>query len=53
MFSTVSGTGNTSAASIGLCLDEINTAGAVERGDYLLLTAFGGGLTWAALLIKW
>lgn len=45
--------GNTSAASIGLCLDEINSAGAVQRGDYLLLTAFGGGLTWAALLLKW
>ena len=45
--------GNTSAASIGLCLDEIESSGAVERGDYLLLTSFGGGLTWAALLIKW
>lgn len=45
--------GNTSAASIGLCLDEINSSGAVEHGDYLLLTAFGGGLTWASLLIKW
>ncbi|MBR2723732.1 MAG: 3-oxoacyl-ACP synthase, partial [Lentisphaeria bacterium] len=53
LFVNVHNYGNTSAASIGLCLDEINSAGAVERGDYLLLTAFGGGLTWAALLIKW
>ena len=53
VYRNVSRYGNTSAASIGLCLDEINSAGAVERGDYLLLTAFGGGLTWASLLIKW
>lgn len=53
VYRNVSRYGNTSAASIGLCLDEINSAGAVEKGDYLLLTAFGGGLTWASLLIKW
>ncbi len=53
VYRNVSRYGNTSAASIGLCLDEINSNGAVERGDYLLLTAFGGGLTWASLLIKW
>ncbi len=45
--------GNTSAASIGLCLDEIVRAGKIERGDYVLLTAFGGGLTWGAMLIKY
>jgi 3-oxoacyl-[acyl-carrier-protein] synthase-3 len=45
--------GNTSAASIGLCLDEIVKGGLAEKGDYLLLTAFGGGLTWGAMLIKW
>jgi 3-oxoacyl-[acyl-carrier-protein] synthase-3 len=45
--------GNTSAASIGLCLDEIAKGGKAEKGDYLLLTAFGGGLTWGAMLIKW
>lgn len=45
--------GNTSAASIGLCLDEMMRSGAVQRGDYILLTAFGGGLTWGATLLKW
>ncbi len=45
--------GNTSAASIGLCLDEIAKGGKAKKGDYLLLTAFGGGLTWGAMLIKW
>lgn len=45
--------GNTSAASIGLALDEIVRNGEVEDGEYLLLTAFGAGLTWGALLIRW
>jgi len=45
--------GNTSAASIPLALDELVRSGQVERGDLLLLTAFGGGLTWGAMLIKY
>lgn len=45
--------GNTSSASIGICLDELNRAGKLKRGDYILLTAFGGGLTWGAQLIRW
>jgi 3-oxoacyl-[acyl-carrier-protein] synthase-3 len=45
--------GNTSAASIGIALDEIARGGLVERGDLLLLTAFGAGLTWGATLIRW
>ena len=45
--------GNTSSASIGICLDELNRAGKLKRGDYVLLTAFGGGLTWGTQLIRW
>ena len=45
--------GNTSAASIGICLDELNRAGKLQTGDYILTTAFGGGLTWGAMLIRW
>jgi 3-oxoacyl-[acyl-carrier-protein] synthase-3 len=45
--------GNTSAASIPIALDEAYAAGKVEDGDYILLEAFGGGLTWASALIKW
>lgn len=45
--------GNTSAASIPIALDEAATSGTFERGDYILLEAFGGGLTWASALIKW
>ncbi len=45
--------GNTSAASIGICLAELAQNGQLEKGDYVLLTAFGGGLTWGAVLIRW
>ncbi len=45
--------GNTSAASIPIALDEALTTGRVKEGDYILLEAFGGGLTWASALIKW
>jgi 3-oxoacyl-[acyl-carrier-protein] synthase-3 len=45
--------GNTSAASIPIALDEAVRAGRIKDGDYILLEAFGGGLTWASALIKW
>ncbi len=45
--------GNTSAASIPIALDESVVSGKVKAGDYILLEAFGGGLTWASALIKW
>jgi len=45
--------GNTSSASIPLALREAVDRGAVKRGDLLLFGAFGGGLTWAATLVKW
>lgn len=40
--------GNSSAGSVGLCLDEVWTAGKVPAGKPLVLVAFGGGLTWAS-----
>jgi 3-oxoacyl-[acyl-carrier-protein] synthase III len=45
--------GNTSAASIPIALDEAIQTGRIQDGDYILLEAFGGGLTWASALIKW
>lgn len=45
--------GNTSAASIPIALDEAAKAGRIKEGDYILLEAFGGGLTWGSALIKW
>ncbi|MBE6403540.1 MAG: ketoacyl-ACP synthase III [Lentisphaerae bacterium] len=53
VFMNIGKYGNTSAASIGICIDEMMRSGQVEKGDYVLLTAFGGGLTWGAILIKW
>ncbi len=45
--------GNTSAASIGICLDELVRSGQIQKGDYVLLTAFGAGMTWASSLLRW
>jgi len=43
--------GNTSAASIPLCLDEFKDR--LKKGDKLILTAFGAGFTWGALYVIW
>ena len=43
--------GNTSAASIPLCLDEFEHK--FKKGDKLILTAFGAGFTWGALYLVW
>lgn len=45
--------GNTSAASIGIALDEAFRQGRIRSGDLVLLVAFGAGLTWGSTLIKW
>ena len=45
--------GNTSGATIPIALDELVRKDMIEKGDYLLLVAFGGGLTWGANLIRW
>ncbi len=50
---TVDQHGNTSAASIPLALDAAVRDGRIKRGQTLLLEALGGGLTWAAALIKY
>ncbi len=45
--------GNTSSASIPIALDEAVRSGRVKQGDYILLEAFGSGLTWGSSLIRW
>ncbi len=45
--------GNTSSASIPILLDELNRNQLLERGDRIILSGFGGGLTWGAVLIEW
>lgn len=53
MFVNIENYGNTSAASIGICLDTLNRNGQLHRGDLVLMTSFGAGLTWATTLIRW
>lgn len=45
--------GNTSSASIPIALNELNEKGLIERGDKILLTGFGGGMTWGTMLVSW
>lgn len=45
--------GNLSAASIPVALDEAVRVGRVQRGDKILLIAFGGGFTWGAMVLEW
>ena len=45
--------GNTSSASIPILLDELNRNHLLDRGDKIILSGFGGGLTWGAMLIEW
>jgi len=53
VFSNVREYGNTSAASIPIALCEALSAGRVNVGDYLVLSSFGAGLSWAALALRW
>jgi 3-oxoacyl-[acyl-carrier-protein] synthase-3 len=50
---TVDEHGNTSAASIPLALDTAVRDGRIQRGETLLLEAFGGGFTWGSALLKY
>lgn len=45
--------GNTSAASIGIALDEVVDKGLLNKGDKLILVAFGAGMTSGAILLEW
>ncbi len=45
--------GNMSAASVAVALDQAVKEGKIKKGDKVLLTCFGGGITWASLVIEW
>jgi 3-oxoacyl-[acyl-carrier-protein] synthase III len=45
--------GNTSAGSIPLGLDEVLAAGRLKRGDHVLLSGFGAGLSWGTGVFRW
>lgn len=44
---------NTSAATIPIALDEMNTKGLLKRGDLIITVGFGAGLTYGANIINW
>ena len=45
--------GNTTAGTIPIGLDEAVDEERIEKGDLVLLAAFGGGFTWGSMLIRW
>lgn len=50
---TVQDHGNTSAASVPMALDVAVRDGRIERGQLLLMEAFGGGFTWGSVLLRY
>jgi 3-oxoacyl-[acyl-carrier-protein] synthase III len=50
---TVAGHGNTSAASVPLAFDVAVRDGRIQRGQMVLMEAFGGGFTWGSALLKY
>ncbi|MBW2057369.1 MAG: ketoacyl-ACP synthase III [Deltaproteobacteria bacterium] len=53
VYLTVAKYGNISSATVPIALDEAVRDGTIEKGDLVVLTAFGGGLTWGSSLIRW
>ncbi len=53
VYSNIAVHGNTSSASIPIALDECVEAGRVKEGDLVLMTSFGGGVTWGGVLMRW
>ena len=51
VFLTIHKYGNTSASSVGIALDELLNEKKIEKGENILLPAFGAGLTWGAALL--
>lgn len=53
VYITVNKYGNMSAATVPIAMDDAVRDGTLKPGSILLLDAFGGGLTWAAAVIRW
>ena len=45
--------GNSSAATVPLALDQAVRSGRISPGNKVILTAFGGGLTWGSAFVHW
>jgi 3-oxoacyl-[acyl-carrier-protein] synthase-3 len=52
VYSNIAEHGNTSSASIPIAIDECIESGRIKEGSLVLLTAFGGGVTWGGTLIR-
>ena len=52
VYSNIANMGNTSSASIPIAMDECIQSGKIKEGSLVLLTAFGGGITWAGTVIR-
>jgi len=52
VYSNIAEHGNTSSASIPIAMDECIESGKLKEGDTVLLTAFGGGVTWGATILQ-
>ena len=52
-YTNIENYGNTSSASVAIALDEVNRKGLLKRGDIVVMSAFGGGLSSAACILKW
>ena len=50
---TIDRYGNTSSASIPLALHDALDSGRLHRGDLVLVSGFGGGMTWASAVLRW
>jgi 3-oxoacyl-[acyl-carrier-protein] synthase-3 len=53
VYLTIEKYGNISSATVPIALDEAVRSGSIQKGDHVILTAFGGGLTWGSSLIHW
>jgi len=53
VFLNIANHGNTSAASVPMALADAVSAGCIEPGGHVVLTAFGGGVTWASAVFRW
>ena len=52
-YNTIHKYGNTTAASIPICIHEAVEEGRIKRGDLVCLVAFGSGFTWGSVLMRW
>ena len=53
VFNNIEKYGNTTSASLPICMSEAVSCGKLKKGDLVLTVAFGSGFTWGSNLIRW